>query len=343
MAGQNGPVSAQQAIEMVERIPGWKARTVTDAGGGRGVFSTVWRVELFMAPGGQPVTEPPATVIVKLPIEGPNGEAARASGAYEREAWAYAELLQSDEPPPHPRCHRIERDGNRGASFVLEDLGDARLGDQAAGLAATDAVEVVRALAGLHARFGAPGRAGQLAALPVRTSAPAVFHRDGLLAGLAALERRGDQRWLPVFRSVVERRDRLVDAFGSAAHPTLCHGDPRGDNVAFREGGEAVLFDWQQLAVQLGEADLAWLCGTSLLPDTRREVESDLLETYADSSRRSVEETFARYRLGYVLPGLAVLLLAQRATPDAATEAMVARSIERIGSALSDLDLPSLA
>ena len=118
---------------------------------------------------------------------------------------------------------------------------------------------------------------------------------------------------------------------------TLCHGDPRADNVVFAEDDRAVLFDWQQMAVQFGEADLAWLLSTSTTPETRRDVEADVIASYALARGQNAATTWERYRLGMVLPGLAVLFLAQRETADERTEQLIATSLERIGIAVDDL------
>lgn len=327
-------MTMERAATLVERLAGWTAHDVSDASAGRGIFSTVWRVT---------VTAPDdaiGSVVVKLPVDGPNGRAARASGAYEREALAYGELLPTGSRPRHPRCFLVDRDYERGASFVLEDLGGQRMGDQAAGLSGPDALSVVASLAELHRRFLAS--ASSFADLPVRVSAPSVFTIEGLRDGLLALERRQAHRWLASFAAVVERRDALVEAFTEAPAPTLCHGDPRADNVAFDHAGEAILFDWQQLAIQLGESDLAWLCGTSMTVETRRQTERSVVARYAELNGLDETKTWNRYRLGYVLPGLAVLFLAQRETADRSTEVMIANSIERIGAALDDLDLAAI-
>jgi len=89
-----------------------------------------------------------------------------------------------------------------------------------------------------------------------------------------------------------------------------------------------VVFDWQQIAVQLGESDLAWLAATSLTVPIRRGAEGDLVAAAGGS--------FDRYRLGLALPGLAVLLLAQRELPAPRARRFVAVSLERIAAALAD-------
>lgn len=322
---------AKRAGELVEGLPGWKALDVTDASGGRGVFSTVWRVQVE-APSGA------SSVVVKLPVDGPNGDAARASGAYQREAWAYEVLLQPGTPPKAPFCYLVDHSDPRGPAFVLEDLGAFGMPDQSEGLDPADAIRLMVALGQLHDRFAT----SDLDRLPVRRAAPTVFSADGLRAGLDALARRGNQELAPVFTRLVEFREPLVEAFTNAVSPTLCHGDPRADNIAIGPNEQVVLFDWQQMAVQLGEADVAWACGTSLTIEARRRHEAAIVEAYANGRGLDLGATFERYRLGYVLPGLAVLFLAQRTSPDATTARMISNSIERIGTAITDLDVPAL-
>ncbi len=304
---------------------------MTDASGGRGVFSTVLRVSVE-APSG------PSSVVVKLPVDGPNGDAARASGAYEREAWAYEVLLRPGTPPAAPLCHLVDHSDPRGPAFILEDLGALRMPDQSDGLDAADAIRLMVALGRLHDRFAT----ADLDDLPVRRAAPTVFGADDLRTGLEALARRGNEPLVPTFSRLVEFRDPLVEAFTNAGSPTLCHGDPRADNIAVGPDGQVILFDWQQTAVQLGEADVAWACGTSLTVEARRRHEAAIVEAYATGRNLDLALTFERYRLGYVLPGLAVLFLAQRASADPATAQMITNSIDRIGAALTDLDVVAL-
>jgi aminoglycoside phosphotransferase (APT) family kinase protein len=331
---------SREIVELFENLPGWRAGVMTDAGGGRGVFSSVIRVEVEGPP------ETPSSVVVKLAATGPNGEAGRAMGAYEREALAYETIL-NHEPPAHPICYLVQRDDHRGAAFVLEDLTGHRVVDQLDGLTPDDAGLVVDALASLHHRFHS---SNELDSLPVRRSAPAGFGGEALQRGLEAVANLVEGPRLRSLQALVERRAVLVEAFSHAPRPTLCHGDPRADNLVFSDQG-AVLFDWQQIAVQLGEADLAWMMATSLDVDDRREADRKLVARYGRQVNvRQVEgettppanNSFDRYRLGMVLPGLAVLLLAQREATDSRTAKFITASVERIAAAVDDLEIPDL-
>ncbi len=309
---------------------------LTDVNRGRGAFSVVVRVALDGGPAtdGSRAGPTPPTVVAKLPDPGGNGVAARRSGAYRREAVAYRDLLPRS-PVAHPACLALLTDDDDGASFLLDDLGRHRVADQLDGLAPDDAVAVAESLVDLHRAWADPAR---LAPLPVRRNTLAALAPDAVAAGVAAL----DERW----GGDVDADQRRALADLAAVHtgligrfegepPTLCHGDPRADNLVFDEAtGRPILFDWQQLAIQFGEADLAWLAATSLTVDVRRRIERDLVT--AGGGRHE------RYRLGLALPGLAVLLLAQRELPSARARRFVATSLRRIATAIADNDTAAL-
>ena len=303
-------------------------RSISDANQGRGVFSQVLRVELEWV---TDTAKGPRSVIAKFPANDANGEAGRRSGAYEREAMAYRQLLP-DSPVQAPIAHLVRPDGNRGASFVLEDLTEHRRVDQLDGLSLTDCLAVTAELRRLHQHWQ---QRAELAGLDLRRATPTTFDHKSLKTGLDVLTSRWgswlDSDQLRAFQRLVHHRVDLVTAFAQAGVPTLCHGDPRADNLVFDRSGRPILFDWQQIAIQLGEADLAWLAATSLTVDDRRHADTELVSAYGTS--------LDRYRLGFILPGLAVLLLAQRRVNDSRSTRFISTSLTRIGSALSDLEI----
>jgi hypothetical protein len=319
-----------------------------DVAGGRGTFSDVYQLTLSDQPRGdrQPARSgPPPSVVAKLPTGNDNREAAKLGGAYRREATAYRSLLP-DSPVRTPDVYAVaEADGL--AAFLLEDLTPLRHVDQIDGLDPGDAIAVAQALARFHdwwrRRLRDPGNAADGAG--IRRSTVSGFKLESLNAGLQALRHRwsevGDDQ-TQAFADVVAKADHLIDLFGAAATDpvestagfTLCHGDPRADNLAFEDDGRPVLFDWQQLAIQFGEADLAWLGATSLEPVVRRRVDQRLVEAYGGS--------IDRYRLGLILPGLAALYLAQRQADHHRTRRFISISLERIGTALVDYEVAKL-
>lgn len=320
--------------ELVERaLPGRVVRRRTVIGEGRGVFSVVHRVQLDDR--GEPTS-----VVVKRPAAGPNGAAAARSGAYRREAFCYRVLLPVT-PVAAPVCHLVADEAADRSSFVLEDLTGHRTVDQLDGLSGDDAAAAASELSRLHRHWRG---ADALHDLAVRRSAPSAFHPEALQRGRTVLS----QRWghvvhptaLTALDAALARRVDLVDAFAAAGPLTLCHGDPRADNLVFDDAGRAVLYDWQQVAVQFPEADLAWLTATSLDPEVRRQVERDLVADQADGD--DADAAWERYRLGMVLPALAVLVLAQRDLSSPRAEQLVATSLRRILTAVEDSDLAAV-
>ena len=306
----------------------------TDVGGGRGTFSEVIRLDLADSDAVS------ATAVAKLPVENINRDAAAASGAYRREAAAYEHLLPLS-PVAHPNLH-ASLTADDTAAFLLEDLTPLRRVDQLDGLDATDTAAVADALSRFHRYWRSRiEKAGNpVEQLAIRRSTVSGFPLDPVANGLEVVR----VRWVEVAPSGIEAFARLVAnapaliaAFTSvaASEATLCHGDPRADNLCFSDDGSVVLFDWQQIAVQFGEADLAWLMATSLDPDVRRACADDIVRDHGGD--------LDRFRLGLVLPGLAALLLAQREAGHKRTQRFISTSLRRIAAALIDYEVATAA
>ncbi len=299
----------------------------TDAGEGRGIFSDVRR--LFLQGPRVGTGEVPANVVAKLPAAGPNGDAAITTGAVEREAIAYTQLLTADSPVQHPTLYAIDRP-DAAVSFLLSDLAVHRAVDQLDGLSPDDALAVVAALGQMH-------RWARDRSLPIRENTPTVFAPTALEQGLKILE----PTWniatdtVSTFRALLDQRPTLLDTF-AALPSTICHGDARADNLVFADNGKPVFFDWQQISRQSGGADVAWLLATSLEPATRRAIQTDAATVYGDAAGVSSADAAAAIRIGYLLPGLAVLMLAQRTPDTPRTEAFIRSSITRIAAAVAE-------
>ena len=302
--------------------------TITSVDHGRGVFSHVMRAE---------IDAPPDSIAVKLIRSDANGAAAVTSGAVERELLAYEELLPKTESVAAPTFFGSFLDDRSIPSIVLQDLSEFRQVDQVTGLGDADLRAVTSELINLHSSWAAHP---DLSSYPIRRDTPAQFDPAALERGAAML----DVRWVAVsperraaLKALVAHRDAAVRSFAAEGDPTLCHGDPRGENVVFNSDGRAVLFDWQQIAVQFGEADLAWLLSTSADTGTRRAIEGDLVASYAMARHQDAATTWRRYVTGMALPGLAVMLLAQRNADDERGDRFIRTSIERIADAVIDL------
>ncbi len=324
-------------------------RTSNRIGAGRGVFSRVHALELDWekVPGSPSATTRPNTVVAKLPAVGPNRQAAIASGAYEREALAYCQLLNTS-PIGVPAIYGIHRHLDGAIGFLLQDLRSARFVNQVVGLDALDSVTTVEQLGRWHHPKAVQDRVVAAKAKRLRRSTPSLLGLSGLHAGLRTLATTWEDDVSSEdhrsFERLVQNRALLIEAFDSAP-VSLCHGDVRADNLAFDHaldtpgGSPLVLFDWQQISLQMAEADLSWLLATSLSPTLRRETEHQLVNWFADASGRDFQVSWDRYRAGLVLPGLAVLFLAQRELSSPEAYDFVRVSLQRIAAALVDHQL----
>ncbi len=308
-------LSESRARQVAATVMGWDGSGLRlwPVGRERGVFSVVWRVR----------DGDEGSVVVKMPRSDANGEAARRSGAYDRERLAYGELLGPGIPAP--ACHGIVSLTD-GPAFVLEDLSSERQADQVVGLSGAEVGAVTDALVTCHQRVDF----ARAQALGMRVAAPHSFPQERLERGASIV----GAPFRPVFERVLADLPHSLSQFSAFAGPVCCHGDPRADNLVFTRRG-VVLFDWQQMAIQIGEADLAWLLATSTTPEVRRTVEQDVVGRYATRMGRSLDEAMARYRAGLLVPGLAVLLLVQREAAGRMAD-IARRSVERIAAALAD-------
>ncbi|MEZ5341611.1 MAG: phosphotransferase [Acidimicrobiales bacterium] len=299
--------------------------SVTDVNGGRGMFSEVSRVVFDRRPEGLPVS-----VVVKTPAHGPNGEAARTSGAFTREAMAYDTILPAGQISA-PRCYAHSDDG----IFVLDDLSGARSVDQLIGASPADARAIAAALGAFHAHWA---RALHPAAL--RSNPLAMIPADRFAVGLTSIREIWADSLNPDIVATYEAlAARVGDAragFAALEPTTVTHGDPRLDNIAFVDG-EPTFFDWQQIATQSGVADLAWFLATSLEPSTRREANGDIVAAYAMAAGRPPSQIADDLQIAAVYPGLMSLLLATRVPESPRTSELIVTSLRRIGTLLADL------
>jgi hypothetical protein len=228
----------------------------------------------------------PPTIVAKLPSPDPTSRAAGlALRTYEREVKFYAEIVPTVDIRV-ARCFHGEWHADEG-DFVLllEDLAPCRPGDQIEGCGAEHAQVAVVELARLHGpRWGDPTLAdveflqrssddqgAQLQALwgmfvPgfVATFGPYLDSE-----GIALVERFGER--LPAWLA------------GRTLPDTVTHGDYRLDNLMFasEQGGYPVAaVDWQTPGHGPASGDVSYFLGAGPLPESRREIERDLVADY---------------------------------------------------------------
>jgi ecdysteroid kinase len=234
-------------------------------------------------------TGAPATLFVKLSsADLAIRQKLRTLGFYETEAGFYRDLAALKTFPIRvPRCYFSQHDDRSGASIVLlEDLADARFGDNLLGCSLTEARSVVRHLALLHGHFWESPYLERCrwlrSAADDRESRTAIYRTM-----LPVFEQRCAEMLTSDFLNTAKKFAEVLPAYSDelARGPnTLVHGDFRPDNFAWittSEGSEIlIVFDWQGLRRSLGARDLAYFISISMPIEQRRSAEGELLEAY---------------------------------------------------------------
>jgi hypothetical protein len=230
----------------------------------------------------------PASVVVKLPVEGDIRPMLDGIGAYGREVVFYRDLA-SEMPVRTPIVYAAHQ-ASDSTDFVLviEDLVDCDPVDQIEGFTPDQAEAAVDALARMHAwswerselleqyadRFwpidSEPGQALQQQYAGLFTHVWSAS-REMLapMLGPAALE---------VADHFAELQPELIQQL--ATPRCLTHGELRADNLFIDKAGEPVLFDFQAAQQECGVRELEYLLGTSLDEDTLAAREDSLVQRY---------------------------------------------------------------
>jgi aminoglycoside/choline kinase family phosphotransferase len=228
----------------------------------------------------------PSSLIAKLPAADETSRAtARSLRSYENEVRFY-QLLAADLPVRTPAAYYADIDVDT-ARFVLllEDMAPAQQGDQIRGCSPETAKVAVDELVRLHApRWGDPS----LAELEWLHRDPAAQYAF-LLAFLPTAWDGFQTRYAAWLESDVLAAGnalfgRLESYLQSDTTPwTVVHGDYRLDNLLFdpAPGGVPVtVVDWQTCTHGPALRDVAYFIGAAMSPETRRDVETELVRGY---------------------------------------------------------------
>lgn len=279
------------------------------------------------------------TLIAKVPsADDTSRTAARMTRTYEIEASFYRDLA-ADLAVRSPDCAYADHDPETDAYVVLlEDVAPAEQGDQISGLDEATMAAAVDELAHLHGPRWDDPSLRSLAWLD-RASPENVANTAMLVSGCAApFLDRYRERLAPTSIAATERLIPVLGAYlaGRDGPQTVTHGDFRADNLLV--GGErVVVVDWQTVGLGAPAGDLAYLLGTSLLPEDRRRLEADLIERYLDGVRRHGAEVerdwlLTQYRrasyAGLIMAIVASILVGQTDRGDEMFLAMADRSAQ---------------
>jgi hypothetical protein len=299
----------------------------------------------------------PRTLIAKFPSPvASNRAVADTYDMYGREVRFYSELAPST-PLPHPRCYFAGRaPTSSDFTLLLEDIGDRRIGDQAAGSDLAEAEIVMDAMAEFHAwSFGRTDDA--------RFAWITSHANDAQIAGMEGGFAFGWPRFENELAALIPAR---VKQWGHRVGPStrsiltrLCsgplvigHADFRLENMFFAARPEHPPFaivDWQSITKTSPGQDVAYFLTQSVKLEVRRAHERELLRRYLERLRAAGvrdygwDQLWHDYRLGTLyLLDYAVTIAA---TLDLANErgAAIARALsQRSCAALDDLDCQEL-
>jgi hypothetical protein len=266
----------------------------------------------------------PRSVVGKFPS---TSEVSRAAAVqvdtYRREVGFYRDL-QAEVAISTPRIHHIGWDpATHDFALIMDDVRDARQGDQLGGCDVATARAVVVEAAGLHApTWGSVSRFDDLDWLSApgaeRTTILSTFYGATLPGFIDRYRGTLDEDVIAVAKRVVERFSVLSDLVANWAESAggwcVVHADYRLDNLLLSttpDTAAVTVVDWQTASFGSGPSDVAYFLGSGLLPGEREQVEGELVAEYAGALRaRGLEIADDLAWDGYVLGAAGGLLMA---------------------------------
>ena len=290
---------------------------IEEIGSGVGLMGTILRCHLTYAhaPEGRP-----DSVIVKMASgRHRNLSMARRLGLYKRE-YDFYRLLSADAPINTPQLFYADFDDETHCFvLVLEDFRAMAMVDQFTGADEGQALVAIRAAAKLHGYYwNKEANLIQSGFGQVLNRRRRFFFQEMYSDHLKTALRNFDDLFTPSNR----RLTKYLGA-GMAQHlkarakmpRTLTHGDYRLDNMFFGATGtdDFATIDWQVSGLHSGLRDVSYFLAGSVLPETRRKIEKDVLLDYYGLLRSSgvenftYEECWRQYR-AHTLDGLILLV-----------------------------------
>src|SRR5918997_2607261 len=245
-------------------------------------------------------------------------ESALAGMAYAKEVSFYVEL--GDRVAIRtPRCHYAAiEEGHPRFVLVLEDMADARQGDQIAGCTVDHAGAALANLAGLHGPTWCDDGLAAATWLGGNTDITPDLMGPVLTTAADAFAERFAAELDPVEASALDASRELLAPwmFDRGDRFAVVHGDYRLDNLLFPVDDPAgvAAVDWQTASLGPPGRDVAYFMSTCLEIDDRRRHERDLLATYHRAlgqhgvTDHSLDDCLADYRLGMLHGPLIILL-----------------------------------
>lgn len=227
--------------------------------------------------------------------------------------------------------------------LLLEDIADARAGDNVAGCSTEEARLAIRQIGGFHAQWWESPRLQELPWLPSITGQRLLNPKTYQRRWAIFTDRFGCQI-PPSLRQAAEGLGNhmgLIEDRIMGRPITMIHGDYRLDNLFFGHPGTGfplTVFDWQLTRKGPGPMDIAYFMAWCLEPEHRRREETNLLKEYHDSLVKNgvrgyeFEQCQRDYRFSIFHP-LAVLVTAGAVLDFNSERAIL---IERLNAIVAD-------
>jgi hypothetical protein len=295
----------------------------------------------------------PPSLVAKLPTPDPAVRELLV-GVYRTEVRFYTEIAPTVDVAT-PRCHYGAMAADSpGFTLLLEDVRGAAQGDQLRGCSPEEAAAAVVNLAGLHGPRWCDPELTTIEGLSLTGKEAATLL--GELYGPAVeefLDRLG-HRFDPTDHRTLRETAEVVAAW-SLARPErfgLVHGDYRLDNLLFADPTHAeapaempavTAVDWQTLGLGLPARDLAFILGTGMPVEDRREHERALVAAYHQRltgygvEDHPLDECWEDYRFAMVQGPLISVFGCAYGTPTARGDDMFTVMVQRSCAAIRDL------
>lgn len=281
----NQALAGQRGEAHISRIE-WE-----DIGTGRGFVSATARLRLTV----EGPENLPETMIAKFSCKGVEGDYYRKIGHYQRELIFYRELRRTC-PVETPRCYYAGRDGDTYL-LLLEDLAGCEVADEIEGTTIERVEQVLLELARLHAFYWQHAILDdidwpeiELEVADVRRKTQEGFQHLETHFGDRPLTRMATSMEAPLrkYLQLVERARALglgrvkKGRLERRGKGTLVHGDPRLDNIFFRNT-RPIMVDWQSAVAGDCARDVAHFLIWGLTVEQRRDHEARLTRFYYDA------------------------------------------------------------
>lgn len=315
---------------------------------GTGQLASTVRVRIDWA---SPNPTRPTFVIVKMAGTETDGrDPHRRIATFRREVGFYREL-GSRASLPIPKCFHADADDEGNFTLVMAES-PGRTGDQLLGCSPEIAESIVDAAAMIHcSTWGSDATALDFDWLADDDERSAEAERRNrryaaLLPGF--LDRYHGRLDEELCLSVARKLDGALATVDSKLKLRRCivHNDFRLDNMIIDGSTRApsvTVIDWQTVGIGSGPVDLAYAIGAGLSVDDRRSHESDLVDRYVATLRRTGigvadDDVWHDYRLGSASGLVMAVIASQVVRRTSRGDEMFAVMAERHATQMTDLD-----